>query len=165
MANPMPDMPAPPQPLPDELWGEEWRFASIPAGDLWEMFGDRPIPVLSMPDRLNPVNLGIASNAFIPGVIIYGGRQSMQLTFWLQGQNPQAVIYQETEKNLAGGLLLTGADTQRWVVMTFHDQAIATAGQRYYQRQQEAKGLHFLLVQPDDSDVTYSGLWILQAKV
>jgi hypothetical protein len=49
--------------------------------------------------------------------------------------------------------------------MTFHDQAIATAGQRYYQRQQEAKGLHFLLVQPDDSDVTFSGLWILQAKV
>lgn len=156
------NLPAPPQPLPDRLWGEEWRFASIPAGDLWDMFGDRPIPILAMPDHLNPVKLGIASNTLISGVVIYGGRQSMQLAFWLQEQKPQQVIYQETEANQAGGLLLTGADQQRWVMMTFSDQAIAIAGQRYQQRQQDAKGLHFLLVQPDDSDMTHSGLWILQ---
>ncbi|MGB2926339.1 MAG: Tab2 family RNA-binding protein [Limnothrix sp.] len=159
----MNSMPAPPQPLPDELWGEEWRFASIPAGDLWDMFGDRPIPVSSMPPANNPVQLGIASDTFIPGVVIYGGRQSMQLTFWLQEQQPEILIYQETEHNQAGGLLLTAADTTRWVVMTFHDQAIAIAGQRYQQRLMDAKGLHFLLVQPDDSDVTYSGFWLLRA--
>ena len=158
----MNQMPPPPQPLPDELWGDEWRFASIPAGDLWDMFGDRPIPVSVMPPERNPVNLGIASNTFIPGVIIYGGRQSMQLALWLQDQTPKTLVYQETERNLAGGLLLTAADATRWVVMTFHDQAIATAGQRYQQRLQDAKGLHFLIVQPDDSNVTYTGIWLLQ---
>ena len=156
-------MPAPPQPLPDELWGEEWRFASIPAGDLWDMFCDRPIPFLSMPTEFKPVNLGLASNTFIPGVVIYGGRQSMQLAGWVAERKPQTHIYQETEKNLAGGLLLNDQSEQRWVTLTFHDQAIATAGQRYQQRLIEAKGLHFLLVQPDDSDVTFSGLWLLKA--
>jgi len=159
----MNQMPPPPQPLPDELWGEEWRFASIPAGDLWDMFGDRPIPISMMPPERNPVNLGIASNTFIPGVIIYGGRQSMQLALWLKEQTPKTFVYQETERNLAGGLLLTAADATRWVVMTFHDQAIATAGQRYQQRLMDAKGLHFLIVQPDDSDVTHTGIWLLQS--
>lgn len=126
------------------------------------MFGDRPIPILSLPEALNPVQLGIASNTFIPGVVIYGGRQSMQLARWFAEQEPQQVIYQETEANQAGGLLLTGADGQRWVIMTFSDQAIATAGQRYQHRLTDAKGLHFLLVQPDDSDMTYTALWLLQ---
>lgn len=160
----MDKIPPPPQPLPDELWGETWRFASIPAGDLWDMFVGRPIPVLSMSDEYQPVNLGIASSILIPGVTIYGGKRSMQLVVWLQEQVPQNLIYQETEPNQAGGLVLTGADQQRWVVMTFHDQAIATAGQRYQQRQNLAKGLHFLLVQPDDSGITYSGLWILKTQ-
>ena len=156
-------MPAPPQPLLDELWGEEWRFASIPASDFWDMFGDRPIPFLSMPPEFNPVNLGIASNTFIPGVVIYGGRQSMQLASWVAERKPKTHIYQETEKNLAGGLLLNDKSDQRWVTLTFHDQAIATAGQRYQQRLMAARGLHFLLVQPDNSDVTFSGLWLLKA--
>jgi hypothetical protein len=157
------NLPAPPQALPDHLWGESWRFGSIPAGDLWEMFSDRPLPILSLPEELKPINLGLASNILIPGTIIYGGRQSMPLALWLQEQQPQTVFYQETDANLAGGLVLTSADTQRWVIMTFQDQAIATAGQRYQQRLQRAQGLHFLLVQPDDTEVTHTALWLLKA--
>ena len=155
-------MPTPPQALPDELWGEGWRFASIPAGDLWDMFCDHLIPFLSMPEEFKPVNLGIASNTFIPGVVIYGGRQSMQLASWIAECKPLTHLYQETEKNTAGGLLLNNQSDQRWVTLTFHDQAIVTAGQRYQQRLTASQGLHFLLVQPDDSNVTYSGFWLLK---
>jgi hypothetical protein len=34
----------PPAPLPENLWGEEWRFGTIPAGDLIDGCNDRPIP-------------------------------------------------------------------------------------------------------------------------
>ncbi|NJO21578.1 MAG: DUF1092 family protein, partial [Spirulinaceae cyanobacterium RM2_2_10] len=33
----------PPRPLPDNLWGETWRFAALPAGEL-TAFRDRPLP-------------------------------------------------------------------------------------------------------------------------
>nr|WP_317106120.1 Tab2 family RNA-binding protein [Chroococcidiopsis sp. SAG 2025] len=34
--------------------------------------------------------------------------------------------------------------------------------QIYAQRQQQSQGLHFLLVQPDDSGMTYTGFWLLR---
>ena len=69
----------PPTPLPENLWGEKWRFATLSAADVEEAFSDRPIPILHMPEYLKPINLGLASTLPVPGVIIYGGRQSMRL--------------------------------------------------------------------------------------
>lgn len=31
----------PPMPLPENLWGQEWRLATLPAGDIVDIFGDR----------------------------------------------------------------------------------------------------------------------------
>lgn len=50
----------------------------------------------------------------------------------------------------------------RWVMATFEDSEMAAAAQTYQQRKQLIKGLNFLLVQPDDSGMTYSGFWLLQ---
>ncbi|HEY9750428.1 MAG TPA: Tab2 family RNA-binding protein, partial [Allocoleopsis sp.] len=50
----------------------------------------------------------------------------------------------------------------RWVLATFEDAEVRAAAQAYEQRKQAAQGLHFLLVQPDDSGMTYSGFWLLQ---
>jgi RNA-binding protein Tab2/Atab2 len=40
----------PPFPLPENLWGDRWRFAALPAGDIEEAFTGRPIPILEMPE-------------------------------------------------------------------------------------------------------------------
>jgi hypothetical protein len=151
----------PPLPLPENLWGEKWRLAAIPAGNLVEDFADRPIPILSIPDFLHPINLGLASTLPIPGVVIYGGRRSMRLARWLEEVHPVALNY------IAGvpdGLVLAAGSVDRWVLATFTDTEISAAARIYAQRQQQSRGLHFLLVQPDDSNVTYSGFWLLQAK-
>jgi hypothetical protein len=153
----------PPQGLPENLWGEEWRFASIAAGDIVDMFGDRPIPVLDMPEFLLPINLGIASTIPIPGVIIYGGRRSMQLARWLQKEKPAALNYIPTEVGKSGGLVLESGLSDRWIVATFEETEVAKSAQTYQQRKIESKGLHFLLIQPDDSGMTYSGFWLLSA--
>lgn len=151
----------PPMPLPENLWGEEWRFASTTAGNVAEVLGDRPIPILEMPEYLLPIHLGLASTTPIPGVVIYGGRQSMRLARWLQQVHPIALNY------VAGapdGLVLEAGLVDRWIVATFEDKEVTTAAKNYEQRKQQSRGLHFLLVQPDDSGMTYSGFWLLREE-
>lgn len=151
----------PPVPLPENLWGEQWRFAGLPAGEIEEAFGDRPIPVLEMPTLLLPLNLGLASTVPVPGVVIDGGRQSLRLARWLQEARPVALNYMAGAPD---GLILEAGLAERWVVATFEDQAVATAARTYQQRQQLSQGLHFLLVQPDESGMTYSGFWLLRPE-
>lgn len=149
----------PPIPLPENLWGDRWRFATLAAGDLEPAFRHRPIPIREMPDALLPLNLGLASATLIPGIVIDGGRQSMRLARWLQQNQPVALTY---IPGAPDGLILEAGLIDRWVVATFADQDVATAAHLYEQRKQAAQGLHFLLVQPDDSGMTYSGFWLLQ---
>lgn len=148
----------PPIPLPENLWGDSWRFASLPAGDIEDAFQSRPLPILDMPESLLPLNLALASTVPIPGVVIDGGRQSMRLARWLQDAKPFALNY------IAGapdGLILEAGLADRFVVATFEDSEVKEAAKIYTQRKQLSKGLHFLLVQPDDSGMTYTGFWLL----
>ncbi|NET56302.1 MAG: DUF1092 family protein [Symploca sp. SIO2E6] len=156
--DPLPLNKPPPVPLPENLWGDRWRFATLPAGNIVEAFRDHPIPILQMPESLLPLNLGLASTVPVPGVVIDGGRQSMALAHWLQEAQPVSLNYIPGTPN---GLILEAGLTQRWVVATFEDQEVAVAAKKYQQRQQQSQGLHFLLVQPDDSGMTYTGFWLM----
>lgn len=149
----------PPNPLPENLWGEQWRFAAIAAGDLERSFIHEPIPFLSLsPDRL-PLQLGIASTTLIPGVVVYGGRRSWSLAEWIQDANPMTLHYIVGSPD---GLVLEAGLCDRWILATFEDPDAIAAARTYTQRQQDSHGLHFLLVQPDESGMTYTGLWLLQ---
>ncbi|MEB3831725.1 Tab2/Atab2 family RNA-binding protein [Phormidium sp. CCY1219] len=149
----------PPIPLPEELWGDRWRFARVSAGYLLDVFGDRPIPIRSIPESLNPFNLGLASTVAIPGAVVDGGRQSMRLARWLEAVQPVALNY---IPGAPDGLILEAGLSDRWVLATFEDKEVAAAGLNFQQHKQLCKGLHFLLVQPDDSGQTYTGFWLLQ---
>lgn len=148
----------PPTPLPESLWGEQWRFATINAGDIVEGFSQRLIPVKEMPEFLLPLNLGLASTVAIPGIVIDGGRKSMQLARWLQSIAPVALNYVPDDPS---GLVLEAGLNARYILNTFTDKEVISAAVAYSQRQQLTKGLHFLLVQPDNSGMTYSGFWLL----
>ncbi|HEY9705714.1 MAG TPA: Tab2 family RNA-binding protein, partial [Allocoleopsis sp.] len=105
----------PPQPLPENLLGEKWRFASIPASDLIELVSDKLIPIMSMPQFLLPINVGIASTTIIPGIIIYGGKSSMRLARWLQENDIYYIDYMQAE---TGGLVLESGLVDRWIIAT-----------------------------------------------
>ncbi|MBW4519405.1 MAG: Tab2/Atab2 family RNA-binding protein [Scytolyngbya sp. HA4215-MV1] len=150
----------PPVPLSENLWGEQWRFASLPAGDLQETFSGRMIPILEMSEALLPLRLGLASTTPVPGVVIDGGRQSMRLARWLQQARPFALNFIAGQPD---GLILEAGLIDRWVVATFEDAEVKTAAQMFEQRKQQSQGLHFLLVQPDDSGMTYTGFWLVQS--
>jgi hypothetical protein len=105
------------------------------------------------------VNLNIPSTASIPGVIIDGGKQAMMLARWLARSLPYGLRSIPGEPD---GLILEAGLDDRWVMTTYDDPEVKSAAQIFRERQQLTKGLHFLLVQPDDSGMTYSGFWLMQ---
>lgn len=154
----------PPQPLPDILWGETWQFMRLKAGDFIDYFSERPIPILDIPELLKPINLGIASTVQLPGIIISGGRNSLYLARWLAEKNPVSLNYIPTEIGKSGGLVLETGLIDCWIFLTFEDVDIAKAAQQYEVQKNLSKGLHFLVIQPDNSGMTYSGVWLLKQE-
>jgi RNA-binding protein Tab2/Atab2 len=149
----------PPLPIPDELIGDKWQFVTLTAKELVTDFTDRPIPIVSMPDYLLPPHWGLGSNVAIPGVIIYGGRQSMRLARWVAEAEPVSLNYLGDDP---GGLVLDAGLADRWVMLTFNDSEVSQAARLYEARKKLVHGLHFLLVTPDDSGITDSGIWLFQ---
>lgn len=152
----------PPVPLSENLWGDRWRFASLPAAEVVDAFTGRMIPVVEMPDDRLPLKLGLASTTAVPGVVIDGGRQSMRLARWLQASQPVSLHY---IPGAPDGLILDAGLVDRWVVATFEDPDVKRAAAEFERRKQASQGLHFLVVQPDDSGMTYSGVWLLRGEV
>ncbi|MEL6855169.1 MAG: Tab2/Atab2 family RNA-binding protein [Cyanobacteria bacterium J06607_13] len=148
-----------PIPVADYLMGDRWQFAAVNADALTQLTQE-PIPIQSVSPSLMPLTLGLPSTSPIPGVVIDGGRQSMALAQWLQSSLPVMLQY------IAGvpdGLLLEAGLADRWILATFEDDDVAAAARTFTERKLAAKGLHFLLVRPDDSGMTYTGLWLLQS--
>lgn len=152
----------PPQPLPESLWGNQWRFLAIAAQDLPDALTAQPMRFRHLPDDRWPLPLGLAADLPIPGVMIYAGRQSRALGQWLMEQKPQSLTYVADDPRQSGGLVLKTEAGQRWIVATFSDPEIATAAAVFSQRQHHAKGLHFLWIQPDDTGITSTGVWLLR---
>lgn len=151
----------PPLPIPDRLIGDKWQFVTLTAGQLVADFADRPIPIVSMPDYLLPPHWGLGANVAIPGTIIYGGRQSMRLAQWVAATEPVSLNYLGDDP---GGLVLDAGLADRWVMLTFNDREVSQAAKLFEARKRLVHGLHFLLVTPDDSGVTNSGIWLLQSS-
>uniref|UniRef100_A0A832H2G7 DUF1092 family protein n=1 Tax=Oscillatoriales cyanobacterium SpSt-402 TaxID=2282168 RepID=A0A832H2G7_9CYAN len=156
----------PPLPLDEALWGNQWQFAALPAGEIVDAFTGRMIPILEMPEHLLPLNLGVASTVPIPGVVIEGRRTlrdtrkgALRLAQWLRDAHPIALNYISGSPN---GLVLEAGLVDRWVIATFEDPEVAASAREFEQRKIASRGLHFLLVQPDDSGMTYSGFWLLR---
>jgi len=148
-----------PIPIPENLWGEQWRFGSLSAQDFQESLIHEPIPFQSVPAEWLPLKVGLPSTAAIPGVIIDAGRRALPLCQWLQEQQPAALTY---IPGAPDGVILEAGLVDRWVLTTFEDEQVAAAGGNFSDRQQQAQGLHFLLVRPDDSGMTFTGLWLLR---
>ena len=160
--NPLHIESPPPVPLPEHLWGDRWGFTALSAYDFEQTLPYEPIPLRHLPNRLMPSRLGLASTTPVPGVVVDAGRQAMILAQWIQAYSPAWLSYVRGEPD---GLILDAGLCDRWVFTTFGDPDVASAGQRFEQRKQQSQGLHFLLVRPDDSGMTTTGLWLLRQQL
>jgi hypothetical protein len=148
----------PPLPLAENLWGDRWGFVTLAAGEFERTFPHEPIPILHMPPETQPSQMGLSSTTPLPGIMIEGGRQAMALAQWVQSVNPATLRYVAGDPD---GLILGAGLCDHWVMTTFAEATMAKAGQRFEQHKVASQGLHFLLVCPDDSGMTYTGLWLL----
>lgn len=141
----------PPQPCP--YTAERWQFGRLAAADLLDV-AERPIPFRShhLP-RLTGV---------LPGLIFTAGRQARYLAQWLDTQIP---AYCEAVSGDPDGVILHADLADRWVLATYTDPEVIAAAARFQSLKQAAQGWHFLLVQPDQSGLTFTGLWLLQAPL
>jgi RNA-binding protein Tab2/Atab2 len=153
--------PPPPQPLPENLWGDRWQFVGLPAQELELYLLERPIPIRKVSELALPSQQQLATTLLIPGIVIDAGRQSMRLARWMAEQRPQAI---EAINRELGALMLTAEqNTAQWILATYQDEEVRLAAQTFKERKIQSRGIHFLLIQPDSTAVTYSGLWILRA--
>ncbi|MEB3314166.1 MAG: Tab2/Atab2 family RNA-binding protein [Cyanobacteriota bacterium] len=150
---------SPPLPLPESLWGRRWGFTALTAAEFERTLPYEPIPIRGLPEDWLPSRLGLASSAALPGVVIEAGPQALPLCRWIETAEPAWLRYQAGD---LGGLILEAGLSDRWVVATFSDPQVGAAGQRFEEGKGLTQGLHFLLVQPDDSGMTYTGLWLLR---
>ena len=152
----------PPQNLPENIWGENWSLVSISAGEIIDFITDRPLPFSDLPKSLLATNSKLEATTKVPGIVIYGGKKSLILARWLAKEQPVALNYIPTEIGKSGGLVLESGLVDRWIFATFESVAVAQAAKAYEQNKQQSQGLHFLLLQPDDSGMTYTGFWLLK---
>ena len=148
-----------PTPVADYLMGKQWQFAALNANSFTHL-QQEPIPIAALPSNLMPISLGLPSTQLIPGIIIDGDRQSMRLAQWLQSVHPVMLQYIPGPLD---GLLLEAGLAERWIMATFQDDEVAAAARTFTERKIAANGLHFLLIRPDDSGMTYTGVWLLQS--
>jgi hypothetical protein len=152
----------PPQNLPENIWGQDWNLVSISAGEIINFTQNRPIPFCDLPESLLAIHSQLNPTTKIPGIVINGGKKSLILARWLVKEQPVALNYIPTEIGRSGGLVLESGLVDRWILATFESETVAIAAKAYEQAKQETQGLHFLLVQPDDSGMTYTGFWLLK---
>jgi RNA-binding protein Tab2/Atab2 len=152
---------SPPQPLPENLWGDRWQFVSLPAEDLEFRLWERPIPIRDAASLALPSQQNLGSSVTIPGILIDAGRQAMTLSRWLLERKPEQIVAVNLE---LGAIILTTAQQERWILATYQDGAVRDAGQVFEARKTQSDQIHFLLIAPDDSNVTYTGLWILKGR-
>jgi RNA-binding protein Tab2/Atab2 len=153
--------PTPPQPLPENLWGDRWQFVGLPAQELELYLLERPIPIRKVSELALPSQQQLATTLLIPGVVIDAGRQSMRLARWVDAQHPQAI--EAINRELGAVMLTAEQNTAQWILATYQDEEVRLAAQTFEERKIQSRGIHFLLIQPDSTEITYSGLWILRA--
>jgi hypothetical protein len=139
--------------------GDEWRFAAVTAVDLQNRLLPRPMPIQGLVTELLPSELKLPPETLVPGVIVYGGKRSLKLGQWLAEQSPSHLQFIQGDLS---GVTLTNQQDQRWVFLTFTDPEVIAAARQFEERKVRAMGLHFLLIQPDDSGVTDTALFFLR---
>lgn len=157
--DPLDVEPGPPQPLPETVRGDRWQFSTLARSDL-EGFLERTIPFVGGVE-VSQLR-GLPAETSIPGLTMYGGRKSLLLARWCDRVQPYTLRYIPGQPD---GMVLDAGLSDRWVLATFEDAEVASAAQKYEGRRHVSRGWHFLVVMPDDSGATVTGIWLLRDEM
>lgn len=155
MAGPLAPPPAPiatpAVPLPEEVQGDAWSWASLPA-DLLRDASDWPTSF----SGLLPLPAGLDTDQAVPGLRLFSNSRALAMAGWLGGLEPVRLLVEGRQ------LVLEAGQDDRWLVSDL-DAAAADAIAGDLARSKElGKGLQFIAIQTNPEEQAFAGFWMMR---
>ncbi len=138
-------------PLPEEVRGESWSFASLSLNTLreadeWEIKFSNLIPIKET----------INENISIPGIRLFSSKRSLALAAWLGGLEPVKLLLEGTQ------IILEAGQADRWLVTDIEEEAKKAIENNFINTKRNADGLQFISVQKSSEQNSLDGFWMLR---
>lgn len=155
MAGPLAPPPAAIQPLalplPEEVRGDSWEWASIPLADLRDA-SQWPIGF----SGLVALPAGLDGDLPVPGLRLFSRGRALAIAGWLAGLEPVRL-------EIAGEQLVLEAGIEaRWLLANLAPDEAAAAAVAFRTAREQAGGVQFIGVQASESDSRLEGFWLLR---
>jgi hypothetical protein len=145
-----------PVPLPDAVRGDKgdrWALVSLEASALqnlneWEISFGEALP-------LNTFE--ISPETRIPGLLIFSPR-ALPLAAWMSGLDLAFLTVEQGSRPIVR--LETGM-SESWILANITDEKTQAEAEGFEKAKKLAKGLHFLGVQSNPDEESFSGFWLL----
>ena len=138
-------------PLPEEVRGDSWSFASLSLNTLreadeWEIEFSNLIPIK---DSIN-------GDVSIPGIRLFSSKRSLALAAWLGGLEPVKLLIEGTQ------IILEAGQADRWLVTDVEKDAKNAIENNFLNTKRNADGLQFISVQKNSDQNSLDGFWMLR---
>ena len=138
-------------PLPEEVRGDSWSFASLSLNTLreadeWEIEFSNLIPIKE----------SINENIFIPGIRLFSPKRSLALAAWLGGLEPAKLLIEGTQ------IILEAGQADRWLVTDVEEAAKNAIKNNFLNTKRDSDGLQFISVQKSAEQNSLDGFWMLK---
>ncbi len=138
-------------PLPEEVRGDSWSFASLSLNtlreaDQWEIEFSNLIPIKE----------SIKENISIPGIRLFSSKRSLALAAWLGGLEPAKLLIEGTQ------IILEAGQSDRWLVTDVEKEAKNAILENFLNTKRDADGLQFISVQKSSEQKSLDGFWMLR---
>ena len=138
-------------PLPEEVRGDSWSFASLSLSTLreadeWEIQFSNLIPIK---DSIN-------KDISIPGIRLFSPKRSLALAAWLGGLEPAKLLIEGTQ------IILEAGQADRWLVTDVEEEAKKAIENNFLNSKLDAQGLQFISVQKNAEQNSLDGFWMLR---
>jgi len=138
-------------PLPEEVRGDSWSFASLSLNTLRE--ADEWDIEFS---NLIPIKESINENISIPGIRLFSAKRSLALSAWLGGLEPAKLSIEGTQ------IILEAGQADRWLVTDVEEEAKNAIEINFLNTKRDADGLQFISVQKSPEQNSLDGFWMLR---
>ena len=138
-------------PLPEEVRGDSWSFASLSLNalreaDEWEIEFSNLIPIKDSIDE----------NISIPGIRLFSSKRSLALAAWLGGLEPAKLLIEGTQ------IILEAGQSDRWLVTDVEEDSKYAIKNNFLNTRRDADGLQFISVQKNSDQNSLDGFWMLR---
>ena len=138
-------------PLPEEVRGDSWSFASLSLNTLieadeWEIDFSNLIPIKESIDK----------NLSIPGIRLFSSKRSLALSAWLGGLEPAKLVIEGTQ------IILEAGQSDRWLVTDVKNEAKNAIENNFLNTKKNTDGLQFISVQKSLNQNSLDGFWMLR---